>query len=318
MKIFRFNIILRALAAVLVVSCSSSAIEVTVSGTAPGDKADPVQAREAALAEALVKASETAEFKIESNSILIDETNLISSTEIRSSGFVESYTILSEGWISSNEYRVEIDAVVVSMPGRDDIRERPTISLEMTYPREMRTIQNKIVNSLYSRGFVILPESDNKVVLSTEYRHLDHPRKIHYTEAEAEMSVRISDKSALNYDIPAKGFGGTERDALKMACDLLVDSICSQLHTTFSEQLAGIEADYTLIVEGRFDADKLLEKLLATPWIIGPKLTSKNAVSATFSLSTNRGFAVLQQRMKTWGYLDIGRSGNQLRFVYRD
>ena len=67
MKIFRFNIILRALAAVLVVSCSSSAIEVTVSGTAPGDKADPVQAREAALAEALVKASETAEFKIESN-----------------------------------------------------------------------------------------------------------------------------------------------------------------------------------------------------------------------------------------------------------
>jgi len=317
MNIFSLNTVLRAVLAALVFSCFSFAEQVTVTGSASGNRADSVFVREAALADAFEKASETAGFTIESNSILNDETGLISSIEIRSTGFVESYSILSEGWIIGDTYQVEIEATVVSMPDKESIREHPRISLNMEYPRELSAIVHKIISHLITRGFIISPDSENQVIVAAQYRDLGQKGIIHYAESDAAVTLSSSGNIITMHDLKVRGFGLTDQDALQRTCDKFSADLADKVEMTFSEKLAGLETVYMLIVEGRFDSDKLLAKLMSVPWIIGPNLISKNAVSATFSLSTNRGFAALQLRMKTWGYLNIGKAGNRLRFVYK-
>lgn len=302
----------------LTIFLNAQAIEVTVSGSATGNRADSSVVRSAALTNALINASEVSGFKIESSSLLINETDLVSSVEVNTSAEIDNYEVISEGWSDPNIYSIEVKVELVPDQRENQLRKTTEIAIILKGSGEIDQIARRLSALISAYGITVNSRAEDIFNLTISSRVLPEAKSIHYADQNCELIANLSEDQTVIASLSARGFGLTDDLALISATDRLIYQMSEKIAEIFSEKILGNETTYTLHLEGDLNSTDLMSNFQGISWIRNPELLSQNAAVVAISLSTNRHSFSLIHAMETWGFQLKSRKSTMLEFIKRN
>ena len=292
---------------------SNDTLKIVTDGMSIGIQ-EEVLAKEWAVAEALSLAMQSANLKLESQSILNNETELHEIIRIYSKGFVRDYRILNSGWVEKGiicKYKVSVESYIYPLECFENTGLSPALTLEVSGTNN--TISNEIAKHLgyylKSEGIVFKENAKKRVKINLTFDDANNMQNINaLVTLMGFQSNVISKKLKSNHKSSDSQCNYINSIALivhKIA-DFIIDSLKDVEISRSPFYIKLIKADNSELIKDAFER---------TSWINDYNLYKVEENIQYWSVECIRSPFALKYLMRNLGYRIFYSQGEHLFFI---